>query len=268
MIFVGERINGGFKDIQRAVKEKNKSTIQRWAKIQSEAGADYLDVNIGAASNKVDDFIWMIEAVQEAVETPVSIDSNKPAFVEKAIKACKNPPIINSTTADKEKLDQIIPLVVEHNASLIGLCMDRKGSPQDVNRRVELGATIFSEAIEKGLPEDRIFLDPVTMPLKFLQEQARNLIEAVHQFTLLSSPPPHIILGLSNISSKAKEMRLINRIFLVMCIEAGVDAAICDVTDKDLVNSAITAEVILNKHIYSDSFIKAYQAAKKPGVGH
>ena len=84
MIFVGERINGGFKDIQRAVKEKNKSTIQRWAKIQSEAGADYLDVNIGAASNKVDDFIWMIEAVQEAVETPVSIDSNKPAFVEKA----------------------------------------------------------------------------------------------------------------------------------------------------------------------------------------
>jgi len=262
MIFVGERVNGGFKDIQRAIKEKDKSIIQHWARIQTEAGANYIDVNMGAASNKVDDFLWMIEAVQETVETPISIDSNKPVFVEKAIKVCKHPPIINSTTADKEKLDQIIPLVAEHNASLIGLCMDKKGAPQDVNRRVELGATIFSEAIEKGLSEDRIFLDPVTMPLKFLQEQARNLIEAVRQFMLLSSPPPHIIVGLSNISSKAREMRLINRIFLVMCIEAGLDAAICDVTDKELVNSAITAEIILNKHIYSDSFIKAYKESK------
>ncbi|MEA1963894.1 MAG: dihydropteroate synthase [Candidatus Aerophobetes bacterium] len=262
MIFVGERINGGFKDIQRAIKEKDASIIQRWAKIQSDAGADYLDVNMGAASNKIDDFIWMIETVQETVEIPISIDSNKPAFIEKAIKVCKHPPIINSTTADKEKLDQIIPLVVEHNAGLIGLCMDKKGAPQDVNRRVELGATIFSEAIEKGLSEDRVFLDPVTMPLKFLQEQADNLIEAVRQFTLLSSPPPHIISGLSNISSKAKEMRLINRIFLVMCIEAGLDAVICDVTDEELVNSAITAEVILNKHIYSDLFIKAYKESR------
>ena len=262
MIFIGERINGGFKDIQRAIKKRDKSIIQRWAKIQTKAGANYLDVNMGAASNKVDDFIWMIETVQETVETPISIDSNKPAFVEKAIKVCKHPPIINSTTADKEKLDQIVPLVVKYNASLIGLCMDKKGAPQDVNRRVELGATIFSEAMEKGLPESRFFLDPVTMPLKFLQPQARNLIEAIHQFMLLSNPPPHIIVGLSNISSKAKEMKLINRTFLIMCIEAGLDAAICDVTDEDLINSAITAEIVLNKHIYSDLFIKAYKESR------
>jgi len=205
----------------------------------------------------------MIESVQEAVSTPISIDSNKPVFIKEALKICKQSALVNSTTADKEKLDQIIPLVVEHNASLIGLCMDKKSSPQDVNRRVELGAAIFSEAIEGGLSEDKIFLDPVTMPLKFLQEQASNLIEAVHQFKLLSSPPPHIIVGLSNISSKAKEVKLINRVFLVMCIEAGLDAAICDVTDEELVNSAITAEIILNKHIYSDLFIKAYKESKK-----
>lgn len=263
MIFVGERINGGFKDIKVAIQNKDKSIIQRWAKVQSEAGADYLDVNMGAASNKVEDFIWMIETVQEAVSTPISIDSNKPAFIKEALKACKNPALINSTTADKERLEQIIPLAVESNASLIGVCMDKKGSPQDVNRRVELGATIFSEAIEKGLSEDRIFLDPVTMPLKFLQEQAVNVIETIRQFTLLSSPPPHIIIGLSNISSQTREMKLLNRIFLVMCIEAGLDAAICDVTDQELVNSAIAAEVILNKHIYSDSFIKAYKESRR-----
>ncbi len=263
MIFVGERINGGFKDIQTAIKERDKSIIQRWAKVQTEAGADYLDVNIGAVSNKVEDFIWMIETVQEAVPTPISIDSNKPAFIKEALKVCKHPALINSTTADEEKLDQIIPLAVEYGASLVGVCMDKKGSPQDVNRRVELGATIFSEAIEKGLPEERIFIDPVTMPLKFLQEQASNVIEAIRQFRLLSSPPPHIIIGLSNISSKTKKPALLNRVFLVMCIEAGLDAAICDVTDEELVNSAIAAELILNKHIYSDAFIKAYKEGRK-----
>jgi len=128
---------------------------------------------------------------------------------------------------------------------------------------VELGATLFSEAVEKGLPEDKIFLDPITMPLKFLQEQASSVLEAIRQFTLLSSPPPHIIIGLSNISSQTKEEELINRIFLVMCIEAGLDAAICDVTDDELIKSAITSELILNKQIYSDSFIKAYKESKK-----
>lgn len=263
MIFVGERINGGFKDIQTAIKQKDKSPIQHWARIQTDAGADYLDVNMGAASNKVDDLLWMIETVQETVSTPVSIDSNKPVFIQKAIEVCNQPPLINSTTADKENLDKILPLAAESGASLIGLCMDKQGSPQDVNKRVELGATIFSEAVEKGLPEDRVFLDPIIMPLKFLQDQASNVLEAIRQFTLLSSPPPHIICGLSNIASQTTEPELINRVFLVMCIGAGLDAAICDVTDEQLVNSAITAELILNKQIYSDSFIKAYRESKK-----
>ncbi len=263
MLFIGERINGGFKDIQQAIKEKDKSIIQQWAKMQVEAGADYIDVNMGAASNKLDDFIWMLETVQETVNTPLSIDSNKPAFLEKLVKTCKHPPIINSTTADQEKLDQILPLAVEYNTSIIGLCMDKKGAPQDVATRIELGAQIFSAAIESGISEDRIFLDPVTMPLRYLQEQVKNQIEAIKQFTVLSSPPPHIIVGLSNIASKSKQVHLINKVFLVMCIEAGLDAAICDVTDEELVDSAITAEVILNKHIYSDSYLKAYRDSKK-----
>ncbi|TES84639.1 methyltetrahydrofolate--corrinoid methyltransferase, partial [Candidatus Aerophobetes bacterium] len=148
MIIIGERINGGFKDIAQAVKEKDKSVIEKWAKRQTEAGADYVDVNIGAVSNKVEDFLWMIETTQNAVDTPISIDSNKLEFVKRALETCIKEPIINSTTAHEEKLEQLVPLAVEHNASLIGVCMDEKGSPQDVNRRVELGAKIFVSATE------------------------------------------------------------------------------------------------------------------------
>jgi len=262
MIIIGERINGGFKDIVQAVKEKDKSIIEKWARKQIEAGADYIDVNIGAVSNKVEDFLWMIETVQNTVDSPISIDSNKVEFVRRALEICVKEPIINSTTAHEEKLEQMVPLAVQHNASLIGVCMDEKGSPQDVNRRVELGAKIFVSATEKGLSPEKIFLDPVTMPLKFLQPQASHVLEALRQFKLLSDPPPHMVIGLSNISSQSSEVRLINRIFLVMAVESGLDAAICDATDKDLLNAAITAELLLNKQIYSDSFIKAYHAAK------
>jgi 5-methyltetrahydrofolate corrinoid/iron sulfur protein methyltransferase len=262
MIIIGERINGGFKDIVQAVKEKDRSIIQKWARKQTEAGADYIDVNIGAVSNKVEDFLWMIETVQNTVDTPISIDSNKVEFVKRALEICVKEPIINSTTAHEEKLEQMVPLAVQHNASLIGVCMDEKGSPQDVNRRVELGAKIFVSTTEKGLPSEKIFLDPVTMPLKFLQPQASYVLEALRQFKLLYDPPPHMVIGLSNISSQTKEAALINRIFLVMAVESGLDAAICDATDKELVNAAIAAELILNKQIYSDSFIKAYHAAK------
>jgi len=258
MILIGERINGGFKDISQAVKEKDKTVLEKWAQRQVEAGANYVDVNIGAISNKIEDFLWMIESVQAAVSTPISIDCNKISFLKEALKICEKEPLINSTTAHDERLEQIIPLAIEHKASLIGVCMDEKGSPQDANRRVELAAKIFTAAIEKGLPTEKLFLDPVVMPLKFLQPQASHILEAISQFKLLSEPSPHIVVGLSNISSQTTEMKLINRTFLVMAIGVGLDAAICEVTDTELVNAAITAELVQNKHIYSDSFLKAY----------
>jgi 5-methyltetrahydrofolate corrinoid/iron sulfur protein methyltransferase len=263
MILIGERINGGFQDIKAAVEDHDKGPIQRWAKLQAEAGADYVDINIGAVSSKVDDFVWMVDAVQEVVDIGISIDSNKPRFVVEALKVCKNKAIINSTTADPEKMDEIIPLAAEYGAGLVGLCMDKSGAPRDIDRRVELGAMIFTEALEKGVAEDRIFLDPITMPVKFLQEEAGNFLGAVQQLTLLSSPPPHIICGLSNIASKTKNPGIINTVFLVMAMSRGLDAAICDVTDKQLVDAAITAELLLNKQIYSDSYIKAYREGRK-----
>jgi len=113
--------------------------IGKWAIRQTRAGADYIDVNIGAVSNKVKDYIWMIETVQETVPTPISIDTNKLEFVKEALKLCQKTPLINSTTAHDEKLDQLVPLAAEHEVSLIGVCMDEKGSPQDVNRRVRSG---------------------------------------------------------------------------------------------------------------------------------
>jgi 5-methyltetrahydrofolate corrinoid/iron sulfur protein methyltransferase len=260
MILIGERINASFKDIARAIQEKKKGPVQEWARKQAEAGADYLDVNIGAASRNPEDMAWLVETVQEAVPTPISVDSTNIEIVKAGLAATDGRPmLINSTTADDKKLEQLIPLAVEYNAGLIGVAMDERGSPQDVERRVENGAKIFAAAVEGGLEPERIFLDPILMPIKFMQEQAKNVLEAIQQYTMLSDPPPHISVGLSNICSKAAERSLISRTFVVMAIALGLDAAVCNVMDDDLLDAIATAELILNKEIYSDSYLRAFR---------
>ena len=255
MIFVGERINTGFKDIKQAVGDKDPKPLQEWAKKQTEAGATYLDVNLGAVSTKPEDMCWMIETVQEAVDTPISIDTNKPAILAEAVKVCKKPPLINSSTAAPEKMEAFLPIVVEANASIIGLCMDESGTPKSADARVEKAGMFIATAMEQGIPPERIFLDPIVMPLKFMQEQAKEILEAARQFQLFSDPAPHIICGLSNISNGTTHKKLINRTFLTMLINNGCDAAICDVMDTGLVQAAKTAELVMNREIYADSYV-------------
>ena len=259
MILIAERINGGFRDIAQAIKGKNKGPIQKWAKLQTEAGADFLDVNMGAVTRDPDDMAWMVETVQEVVDTPISIDSPRMEVVKRGLEVCENERMINSTTAVAERLNGLIPLAVEYDAFLIGVASGDGGSPQDVGRRVENAATIFAAAVDHGLDTQKLFLDPIAMPLKFMQEQAKNILEAIRQLTVLSDPPPHITLGLSNMASDTNQRNLINRIFLVMAMGAGLDAAICDVTDKKVMDAVATAELILNNEIYSDSYLDTYR---------
>ena len=255
MIIVGERINTGFKDIKQAVMDKDPKPLQEWAKKQAEAGADYLDVNLGAVSADPADMCWMIETVQDAVDTLISIDTNKPAILAEAIKVCNKPPLINSTTAAQEKLDVFLPIAVEYNASIIGLSMDESGTPKSADARVEKAGMIVMAAMEAGISPEHIFLDPIIMPLKYMQDQHTHILEAARQYKLFSDPAPHIICGLSNVSNGTTHKKLINRTFLVMGIACGIDAAICDVMDTDLVNAARTAELVMNREIYADAYI-------------
>ena len=256
MIFIGERINTGFKDIKQAVMDKDPAPLRQWAKKQTDAGAGFLDVNLGAVSADPAVMCWMIQTVQEAVETPICIDTNKLNILAEAIKVCRPGALINSTTAADEKLDAMMPVAAEHDASIIGLVMDESGTPKDVDKRVENAGKILAKAMELGMAPDRVFLDPIVMPLKFMQDQARNILEATRQFLLFSDPPPNIVCGLSNISTSTTNKGLINRTFLVMAINNGMSAAICDVLDTDLVNAAKTADLVMNKEIYADSYVQ------------
>ena len=259
MFIIGERINGMYKDVKEAIQKKEKKVIQDWAIAQSKAGANALDINIGPASPEpLKVMPWLVEIVQEVTDVTLCLDSPKIEVTKEGLKACKRPAIINSTTGQQEKLDQYLPLTMEYNASLIGLTIDEKGIPKDIDTRVEIAARLLASAIEHGLSMDRLFIDPIVMPVNVAQPQAPMVLEAIKQFTLLNDPSPHIVLGLSNLSQGAAERDLINRTFIAMAIQNGLDAAIMDANDKEMIDALATAELLLNKTIYSDSFLKAY----------
>lgn len=262
MIFVGERINGMYKDVKKAIRKKDPGVIKELALAQSEAGAKYLDVNVGtAAEDPLDAMRWLVETIKPTVDTPLCLDSQKIEVIKAGLEAADGThTIINSTSGDEDKLDTYIPLAIQNNAGLICLTMNVDGIPQDVDTRLNIAATIAGKAMEHGLEMDRLFIDPLILPLNVDQKQPGYLLEVMSQIKFLSDPPPHIMVGLSNISQMAKEKatkELINRTFLVMAISHGLDSAICDVLDTALVDSAITAELLLDRFIFSEAYLKA-----------
>ncbi len=260
MFIIGELINGMYQYIGKAIKEKDKAAIQKCALEQIRAGADALDVNCGPASkDQVTDIKWLVETIQEVTDKPLCLDSSRPKAIESGLSVIKNKAIINSTTADQEKLDILVPLAKKYNAKLIAITISSKGIPQNKDQRLELAATIVANCVEKEFPVEDLYLDPIVLPVNVAQAQMRDILESIHEFKIISEPSPKTIVGLSNVSQGTCARNLINRTFLTMAVSFGLDAAILDPLDKDLMDALITAELVLNKQIYCDSYLDAYR---------
>jgi 5-methyltetrahydrofolate corrinoid/iron sulfur protein methyltransferase len=269
MILIGERINGMFTIVKEAIANKDKKAIQDLAEKQTKAGASYLDVNVGtAASDQEDAMKWLVETIQETCSTPLSLDSQKPAVIAAGLKVinAENGVILNSTPLNKKSDEEIMDKYMDMakqagpKACIIALTMDKNGVPQDIDTRVAIAAEIVSKAMEKDFDPQRLFIDPIILPVKVpdAQIQPGNILAAIDQIRLLAEPAPHMTIGLSNLSQGTTERSLINRIFLAMAISRGMDSAIVDVLDQALMNVVATSEMLMNKQIYSDSFLKVY----------
>jgi 5-methyltetrahydrofolate corrinoid/iron sulfur protein methyltransferase len=263
-----------FTNVKQAIEEKDKSVIQELAKKQTEAGATYLDVNVGtAAADQEGTMQWLVESIQETCSTPLSLDSQKPDVIAAGLKVVNadNGLILNSAPlnrkSDEEILDKYIEMASQAGpkACIITLTMDKNGVPQDVDSRVAIAAEIVQKAMEKGFDTHRLFIDPIVLPVKVpnAQVQPGNILSAMGQIRFLAEPAPHMTVGLSNLSQGATERSLINRVFLAMAMPHGLDSAIADVLDEKLMNVVATTEMLMNKQIYSDSFLKVYSSVNK-----
>jgi 5-methyltetrahydrofolate corrinoid/iron sulfur protein methyltransferase len=173
------------------------------------------------------------------------------------VKACRNKVIINSTTAEVNKMQALFPLAKEHDADIICLTMDERGVPNDAESRAEMAMLMMTTAMEHDVMPDRLFLDPLVMPIKAAQDQPMKVIRAMHLFQTLSDPAPRIVVGLSNVSNGTKERSLINRTFLGMLLGAGLSAAIVDVQDAQLMDVIKAGELLRSEKLYCDDFLRA-----------
>ena len=269
MIAIGERINGQFTDVKQAIADHDPAPIISLAKRQMEAGAAYLDINVGtAAADQEGTIKWLVEIAQAAVPTPLCLDSQKPQVIKAGLSVCDTARgvLLNSTPLNKKSDPDVLAKYAEmaqsSGGSLIALTMDREGVPQSTDRRVEMAAEILTKCMEIGITPDRLFIDPIILPVNVpgAQSQPTNIMAAIDQIRLMSDPPPHITMGLSNVSQGTSERNLINRTFLAMVMSHGADSAIVDVLDDALVDAIATVEMLMNKQIYSDSFLKAYRS--------
>lgn len=262
MIVVGELINGMYKDVGKAISNRESDVIQHLAAEQVAAGATRLDVNAGPYSkDPVEDMKWLVGTIAKAVDVSLSIDSTRLDVIEAGLMLAKLRPMINSTSADDDKLDAIFGLAKKYNAQVIGLTMDRTGVPDSKDKRLELALKIAAKASDHGIATEDLFLDPVLFPVKVSQPQISVVLDSIREFRLIGNPPPNVIVGLSNISQGApKALRsAINRTFIAMAIASGLNAAIMDPLDADLMDSLIASEVLANRSIYCDSFLEAYR---------
>lgn len=260
MIVIGELINGMYKDVGKAIANKEADVIEHLAEDQVKAGASVLDVNTGPYSkNPKDDMKWLVETIQRVVQVPLALDSTKADVIEEGLKLVTKRAVINSTNADEAKMETLFGLAKKYNTQVIGLVMDKSGVPNTKEKRLELAATIVAKAMEFDINTEDLFLDPIVLPVNVAQTQGREVLESIREFRLLCDPAPNTTVGLSNVSQGTKFRPLVNRTFLTMAIANGLTSAILDPLDKELMDAMITAELILNKAIYCDSFLEAYR---------
>lgn len=261
MFVIGERINGMFTDIKTAIQTKDKGPVQEQALKQIEAGANALDINVGpATADKVDAMVWLVKTVREVTDVTLSIDTAKFEAMKAGLEAAGGSLILNSTKGDEKNLGMYLPLAKENDASVIILTIDEKGVPSNVDGRLEIAMRGLAKSIEYDIDIAKIIIDPIVLPVNFAQDQPKNVLEAIKEIKKLSDPSPHLVNGLSNLSQRCSHPKLINRTFLAMCIGNGLDMVIADVTDKDLMDTVITSEMLINKSIYCDGFLEAYYA--------
>lgn len=258
LIVVGERINGQFPLVAKAIDAKDSKFIQDLAHAQLDAGAHVLDINTGPGrDDSAGAMTWLVRTVQDSVDVRLSLDSPSLKVQQAGLAECKHAPLINSTTAEQKRMERFFPLAKEHNADIVCLTINEKGIPNSVDGRSEIAMTLLANAMEAGLAPEQIYLDPVVLPITAAQDQCQVLCEALTAFRTLNTPPPKTIVGLSNVSSGAEERSLLNRTYLAMLLGRGLDAAIVDPNDEELMRIVKAAEVLLNQKLYAHSFLRA-----------
>lgn len=260
MIIIGEKLNSTLSNVHSAIENHDAAFIQDLALRQSDAGAVYIDINAGMfLSDEPEKLEWMVESVQDAIKTPLSLDSPNPRAIERALKANKNSkPLINSITCENERFNTLLPLISEYNTSVIALCLDDNGMPETVEDRLMISDRLINRLVKAGISIDDIFIDPMIRPISTGSNYGIIALDTIRKVRE-SFPNVHITSGLSNVSFGLPVRKLLNQAFLVSAIYAGMDAAIMNPLDKRLMSLLYASETLVGKDDYCMEFLTKFR---------
>lgn len=254
---IGERINPTGKGLlQEALQANNLSHIRKEAVSQVKAGADILDVNMRMPG--IDELGTMIGVIKKIsnVNVPLQIDSADPAVIEAAARYYNGKPIINSVNGRKDSMEAVFPIVKKYGACVIALTMDESGLPETVEERLEIAGRIIKTAEEYGIGRERILVDCLALTAQKQQSTLQNTLEAIRR--IKKQYGVKTVLGISNVSFGMPERKLLNRTFLAMALEAGLDAPIIDPLAPDNMDTIHAYEALAYKDVDSRDYIRLY----------
>ena len=265
MLIIGEKINSSRATIAEMVKKRNNEYFHELAIRQVECGAEMLDVNVGSfRKEEADHMKWLIRTVQEAVDVPLCIDSSNSVVIKEALSVYNwncGKPLINSVTGEKDKLDAILPLVKEHQCNIIALAMDKNGISTEPSERIKIIQDLMKEFASRDISMDSVYFDPLVLPVGANNKNGKISLEVLKKIKELH-PEIKTIMGLSNISYGLPERKLINQSFCIMSMFLGLDAAILDSTDNNLMNLVRAANVLLGKDDFCLEYLSAFREGK------
>jgi cobalamin-dependent methionine synthase I len=260
MIIIGELINASRKTIKAAIETRDAQTIQQVAKGQADAGADYIDVNAGVFADKEPEYLkWLVETVQQVTDTPCAIDSPDPKAIEAALSVHRGTPMINSISLERERCGELVPIIAGTGMKVIALCMSDAGMPYTVDDRMEIADALVNTLLKNNIAVENIFVDPLVQPLSVDSIFGMAFIDAVERI-MATFKGVHTACGLSNISYGLPARKQINQAFMTMAIAKGLDGAIVNPLDRQMMASIITAEALAGRDAYCMNYLKAYRA--------
>ncbi len=255
---IGERLNPtGKKRLKQALIDEDFDYILSQAVEQIDAGAEILDVNVGVP--KLDDVAVMpkvIKELQAITDLPLQIDSGNPAAIEAALRVYNGKAIVNSVNGEEKVMDEILPLVKKYGAAVIGLTLDENGIPKKAEERFAIAERIMNRALAEGIAKEDIYIDCLTLTASAQQAEVAETLKAVRM--VKEQLGLHVALGVSNISFGLPCRPLVNRTFLAMAMENGLDLPIINPNDEDMMATIAVFEMLHNRDKNAENFIVKY----------
>jgi 5-methyltetrahydrofolate--homocysteine methyltransferase len=259
MLIIGELINCTRKKVGEAAQKRDAEFFRDLARKQASAGAHMLDVNAGLPGQEVELLSWLVDLLQGVVDIPLCLDSADPEAMTKALPLCKQRPMVNSIS-DEPARWALLPVLKEYRPRVIALCLSESGVPNGVDDRVATASRLVDRLTAEGFALDDIYVDPCVMPIA-TGPHGQHLLAAVSEI-VRRYPGVHISAGVSNVSFGLPVRKLLNETFLQLLMAHGLDAAIVDPCDSQLMMNVFAAEALLGRDTNCKGYVRAYREGK------